>query len=271
MISLGSAVPRRSQQRGFTLIELLVVIAIIAILAAILFPVFGRARENARKISCLSNLKQIGLGILQYTQDYDDKLPMRDYGSAPNAYIFSWRRTIYPYTKSAQIYSCPSNTFNATRADDSYQPGLDAAIAAGQLPATGFPIIYRSYGANATDYNIGGRAPMEYGNAQPLAAMPDTARTVLITESKEGDNNIHINESVARFESANDTFPGHLGQVNFLFVDGHAKSMKPSATAIPTNMWNIEEENDPADAKNRGDWAALIARMQGWDSLVNKS
>ena len=64
-----------NKRSAFTLIELLVVIAIIAILAAILFPVFARARENARRTSCLSNLKQIGLGVLQYTQDYDEKLP----------------------------------------------------------------------------------------------------------------------------------------------------------------------------------------------------
>jgi prepilin-type N-terminal cleavage/methylation domain-containing protein len=65
---------------AFTLIELLVVIAIIAMLAAILFPVFGRARENARRSSCQSNLKQIGLGIMQYTQDYDERLPARVIG-----------------------------------------------------------------------------------------------------------------------------------------------------------------------------------------------
>src|SRR4028118_1774787 len=67
---------------GFTLIELLVVIAIIGILASILFPVFARARENARRSSCQSNLKQIGLGILQYTQDYDEKLPLRRHDGA---------------------------------------------------------------------------------------------------------------------------------------------------------------------------------------------
>src|ERR1051325_7590284 len=67
--------PLKINARGFTLIELLVVIAIIAILAAILFPVFGRARENARRSSCQSNLKQIGLGLLQYEQDFDESLP----------------------------------------------------------------------------------------------------------------------------------------------------------------------------------------------------
>lgn len=69
--------PRRIPRRGFTLIELLVVIAIIALLAAILFPVFARARENARRASCQSNLKQIGLSVVQYTQDYDETFPLQ--------------------------------------------------------------------------------------------------------------------------------------------------------------------------------------------------
>src|ERR671914_167689 len=88
--------------KGFTLIELLVVIAIIAILAAILFPVFARARENARRASCQSNLKQLGLGIMQYSQDYDERLVHTGYDEA------SWRIRIFPYVKSAQIYFCPS-------------------------------------------------------------------------------------------------------------------------------------------------------------------
>src|SRR4028118_1558188 len=78
----ASKMLRRSARRGFSLIELLVVIAIIAILAAILFPVFARARENARRASCMSNLKQIGLGALQYSQDYDEKMVSIYYGDS---------------------------------------------------------------------------------------------------------------------------------------------------------------------------------------------
>jgi prepilin-type N-terminal cleavage/methylation domain-containing protein/prepilin-type processing-associated H-X9-DG protein len=106
-------------RRGFTLIELLVVIAIIAILAAILFPVFARAREKARQASCQSNLKQLALGWLMYAQDYDEMSPL-GYRRAWNEYDevlrqqrvntwAAWWSAIYPYVKNTQLYVCPSN------------------------------------------------------------------------------------------------------------------------------------------------------------------
>jgi len=133
----------RSQQTkyAFTLIELLVVIAIISILAAILFPVFARARENARRTSCMSNVKQIGIGFMMYTQDYDEKFPpplycgewSSDYSSRtidtnPNkpSGVYkvssggtaqnwvSWMDAIFPYVKSTQLFRCPSNTAAAS-------------------------------------------------------------------------------------------------------------------------------------------------------------
>ena len=92
-------------KKGFTLIELLVVIAIIAILAAILFPVFARAREKARQSTCLSNVKQIGLAILMYVQDYDERMPMLyDLGTPRQGII----RTTQPYTMNWQVHDCPS-------------------------------------------------------------------------------------------------------------------------------------------------------------------
>src|SRR5690606_7921754 len=116
-------------KRAFTLIELLVVIAIIAILAAILFPVFARARENARRTSCLSNLKQIGIGVMMYTQDYDEKFPVTAWSSkqlppngcwysdsscaAGSTYTWFWPQTIYPYTKSDQLFNCPNGEATA--------------------------------------------------------------------------------------------------------------------------------------------------------------
>src|SRR5687767_1380710 len=98
---------RRRTKSAFTLIELLVVIAIIALLAAILFPVFARARENARRASCQSNLKQIGLGAMQYSQDYDEKILPAIRGNNSNE---AWPSLLQPYVKSTQLFSCPSNT-----------------------------------------------------------------------------------------------------------------------------------------------------------------
>ena len=96
---------------AFTLIELLVVIAVISVLAAILFPVFGRARENARRTSCMSNLKQIGLAFLQYTADYDEAYPLTSYSAGgPSAPNVSWTLGAAPYMKSTQIFRCPSDT-----------------------------------------------------------------------------------------------------------------------------------------------------------------
>src|SRR5690606_38678724 len=109
-----------SRRVGFTLIELLVVIAIIAILAAILFPVFARARENARRTSCLSNMKQLGLGIMQYVQDYDETYPMAlNYYSSASGDERTWVSEIQPYIKSTQGFFCPSSS-SATNLNGHY-------------------------------------------------------------------------------------------------------------------------------------------------------
>ena len=98
---------QRKQQRGFTLIELLVVIAIIAILAAILFPVFAQAREKARQASCLSNLKQLGTAQMMYAQDYDETYP-KAYHQTPQGDV-GWYLLIQPYAKNTKIFRCPSD------------------------------------------------------------------------------------------------------------------------------------------------------------------
>lgn len=150
---------RQSPTRGFTLIELLVVIAIISILASILFPVFSRARENARRSSCQSNLKQIGLGFHQYSQDYDERFPLpiwQQYNagsnwyepsttndgkavwhdaSTPIPYPVSWIDGIYPYVKSNQIFYCPSDS------------GRNPRVPSGSNDPS--PIGWSSYGMNA--------------------------------------------------------------------------------------------------------------------------
>src|SRR5437868_2335727 len=107
--------PNSYTRKAFTLIELLVVIAIIAILAAILFPVFGRARENARRSSCQSNMKQLGIGFLQYNQDYDEKYPVGAFNynlpvTTGTSGPATWDYVLQPYLKSSQILTCPSDT-----------------------------------------------------------------------------------------------------------------------------------------------------------------
>ena len=98
------------KKSAFTLIELLVVIAIIAILAAILFPVFARAREKARTTSCLSNMKQIGMATMQYVQDNNEGYPQRgQFNVSPPIY---WTQFIQPYLKSNDVWKCPSNPYN---------------------------------------------------------------------------------------------------------------------------------------------------------------
>ncbi|MBC8101542.1 MAG: prepilin-type N-terminal cleavage/methylation domain-containing protein [Cytophagales bacterium] len=101
---------RAVKYRGFTLIELLVVIAIIAVLAAILFPVFAQAREKARQAACMSNLKQMSAALRMYIQDSDETFPVADERNEANAfYTTEWQNVIYPYHKSVQIYRCPSD------------------------------------------------------------------------------------------------------------------------------------------------------------------
>ena len=100
-----------SSKRGFTLIELLVVIAIIAILAAILFPVFAKAREKARQASCLSNLKQVTLGFMQYVQDYDEKMLCYGAGDYTHDPWIFWPFQLQPYIKNWQVYACPSSGY----------------------------------------------------------------------------------------------------------------------------------------------------------------
>jgi prepilin-type N-terminal cleavage/methylation domain-containing protein/prepilin-type processing-associated H-X9-DG protein len=155
---------RRDHGRsGFTLIELLVVIAIIAILAAILFPVFAQAREKARAISCLSNEKQIGLGIMQYQQDWDEKNPggLNGYGGGGSG----WAGQIYAYVKSTQVFKCP---------DDS---GVDPYASSLALNAN-TSLVAPACAAS----NYGGPCCTMTADSSPIAAYTAPASTVLLFE-----------------------------------------------------------------------------------------
>jgi prepilin-type processing-associated H-X9-DG protein len=213
---------------------LLVVIAIIAILAAILFPVFARARENARKASCLSNMKQIGLGILQYAQDYDERSVRGWTGNAgydcsdPNAATekWKWMDSIMPYVKSEQIFNCPSDRYSGSRQTYRYYKNLTAASCNN----------YGSYAQNNTYWQSQstGLPPSSPGNdSRSLAAIPQPATTIQTVEGlgdyefawQDVASQPSINTS-ANPRSLLTVTERHLERTNVLFCDGHAKSMK---------------------------------------------
>lgn len=163
-------------RKGFTLIELLVVIAIIAILAAILFPVFAQAREKARQTSCLSNGRQIGIAFGMYATDYDDFLPLTTYPLPSN----SWTDQCQPYIKNRQIYRCPS--------DPSQNWETPSAVKASILDPTP-PVVRRSsYFLNAWMAGSNG-----YGN---LAAVKSPASVIYVSESLEGITRDHYHPFV---------------------------------------------------------------------------
>jgi prepilin-type N-terminal cleavage/methylation domain-containing protein/prepilin-type processing-associated H-X9-DG protein len=232
-----------SKRSAFTLIELLVVIAIIAILAAILFPVFAKAREKARQSACVSNLKQCALAIMQYTQDYDEILPPRKiFDPAKNGDV-NWRVVVHPYTKNLDVYTCPSNP-------DKDAPAADAGV--------GPAVAYRtSYSANGIDWTppmteLGGTTPMgRGGRAVSLAAMMRPAECVLVTEQKaipNGTVRSGFSYLVMERTDFGQLLFGHSGMPTFLFADGHVKSLKPTRTARPYNMWVVEENRPMSDA-----------------------
>ncbi len=140
-----------ANRNAFTLIELLVVIAIIAILAAILFPAFARARENARKTSCLSNIKQIGLGFMQYKDDYDQYYPGSSVGLGGVAGVTSWSTLIAPYIKSEQVFVCPSSSEGQAQAQTYLTPATATYFSVSTIISgpTGTPgLAKNSYGRN---------------------------------------------------------------------------------------------------------------------------
>jgi len=239
---------------GFTLIELLIVIAIIAILAAILFPVFARARENARRASCQSNLKQIGLSIAQYTQDYDEMMVPDRIANPVGGNAVYWQHLVQPYTKSYQVFKCPSESSDLFLSNS----------------GPGFPMIVpRSYYANScnsaavagcyTEFNgtsINDRPMQRFGGIH-IANFTAPAQTLVVAElngtRNEGD--------IYKKEEIRDVgFRGHLATTNFLFADGHVKALKPSATVTPYNMWLTNNPSGSAMPSTAGAYTHIVAQ-----------
>jgi len=239
-------------RRAFTLIELLVVIAIIAILAAILFPVFGRARENARRTSCLSNMKQIALGVKQYTQDYDERFPPGTVGSSagntppPAGEFYGWADMLAEsYIKNQQIFQCPSepnSTTDAWRISDQVNPSAgysDYAINQTLVNGPknrGTVFTVTSPGPNGSATKVDG-APTgaTFAANQPMneAEVEFVAFSILLTEriTDHGRNRIpgYCSSGPGIFPNLATQTAGsdrHLGGANYAFIDGHAKWLK---------------------------------------------
>ncbi len=241
--------PDRRIASGFTLIELLVVIAIIAILAAILFPVFGRARENARRSSCQSNMKQMGLGIVQYVQDYDEYYP-----TSAGAGTGTWRQKIQPYLKSTQVLRCPSNPENNVNALGA--PPLETKVS--YAAACRFDEDNTATGVLPNGVGV---ISCTSGNNRPVhsALLQDTTKVIALVETTSQQNYFNITDTGSFGVNTQHggppprghMFAGHLSTTNFLFADGHVKSLKPLSSmneaSVPNpgrvNLWR--RDNTP--------------------------
>lgn len=262
MTHVFSARPQASRKVGFTLIELLVVIAIIAILASVLFPVFARARENARRSSCQSNLKQIGLGILQYVGDYDEMMPKvyfydsvhnswdSGYGLAdPSTAVgsatinYKWMDAIYTYVKSEQVFVCPSASKDGVGVDATHTWMIPVNKYLYRGGGTG-TAAFGSYGLN------GSYAGCDYVHSPPgnkITIIQNSSETVLAADTNgepsfgpiDGSFQYSINTSfgtpVFALQGANfgdqeqnhqTVVARHLETTNVLYADGHVKAKK---------------------------------------------
>jgi len=244
---------RHDRAAGFTLIELLVVIAIIAILAAILFPVFAQAREKARTISCTSNVKQISLALAMYTQDYDETLVPYTQTGASGGFATPWTVVLQPYIKNFQVFTCPSNsqqgigyTYNANiaRADGYNTPSGPRTLAGIPLPAS-TPVFIDAVGISgpSTPVNPQGITwpyPQDQALAFFINGSPTSGSRFLnnVSDFSQGWS------SAATPSAAQGTGPSNPGAVAatrhsdgavYGFIDGHVKWLHAADRTKPNN------------------------------------
>ena len=253
---------------AFTLIELLVVIAIIAILAAILFPVFARARATARRSSGLSNLKQIGLGLTQYLQDYDERFPGTVTERQGTAYFgvadtaaatapFSIRAKLQPYIKSEQVFKDPSGSDWPTRGPGVWYP-TDYGFHNNESTLPGAATAQAQWYMSNPTFGFNERTTLAtISSSSEFIISADAARPNAPTNPSRGGlypqwgGNITTNAADGQFPftngvpyAASQAAPSirHLGGTNFLFADGHAKWLKLERTWVSNtdNLWRYD-------------------------------
>jgi prepilin-type N-terminal cleavage/methylation domain-containing protein/prepilin-type processing-associated H-X9-DG protein len=214
----------RTKRTGFTLIELLVVIAIIAILAAVLFPVFAQAREKARSVSCLSNLKQLGTAAIMYAQDYDEMyLPhcnrnLADFSQTPYAY---WFQIIQPYAKSTQVLICPTHR--------------GASGGYGVVGSYGY--ICDGFTLDPANVNYTGTP---FGGHGALSQIHYESEFIMLGESEKATCRVcplYHNHGMPTAPPSWPVQQRHQGGSNYLLFDGHAKWMKYDQTLRPRDLW----------------------------------
>jgi len=276
-------------QSGFTLIELLVVIAIIAILAAILFPVFAQAREKARQASCLSNEKQIGLALLMYVQDYDEQFPSGSKLSYPNGpgsinpieYGVGWAGQVYPYTKNAQILKCPDDStasVNATGGKAALYPvsyvynrniAINSADAALNAPASTVALAeVKGVQANVIagdEYGVSTAPPaaLTYSaSGDGLVNLASIITTGLASFSAVYETGIMGGYSCSGtgptapacfyFDQANNWSGRHTSGAIYFLADGHAKYFRPGSVSPGLNALDSSNVEDTVNHNAAG-------------------
>jgi len=277
---------------GFTLIELLVVIAIIAILAAILFPVFAKVRAKARQITCVSNEKQMGLAFMQYIQDYDEKLPFSRDSTAANLFTakeLEWKDLIYPYLQSGgrpynngQPYANQGNggVFECPENSTAWSSSLSWGSGPG-LPGDETTRYPRSYTLNGdAGFNEQGTTiwPATFNNTAPyngsgaISVLQAPSNTIMVCESRIVFAS--INAYYIEYETSADgtpaggqpysTIQAHpAGFTNFLFFDGHAKSIKAQDSVIQ-DYWDAYGPSGYGAAEQQSVEAG-VNQIQQWN------